>query len=212
MKTDKKTFSIKKKMYIFVVIVVIAVAFGISIISFFTGADQIDRYYKQNTADNARNFASMVDGDFLRELREAAKTDEFQALRETAEETDDEMLIEEYLRDHGLWDQYIQGCCNMICEEFKHSPVYRIGGDEFVAVLHGPDYENRKEKTDKLKEDYEKTSEQNDISPWLRYSAAVGMAEYSSKDYSAEFVFRQADKAMYENKALYKKRYGGELR
>lgn len=88
------TFSIKTKMYIFVVITVLAVAFGIAILSFVTGADQIDRYYKQNTADNARNFASMVDGDYLKKLRDVVASDEFQELREAAEEADDEKPVE----------------------------------------------------------------------------------------------------------------------
>ena len=483
------------KMYIFVIITVLSVAFGTAAIAFNTGADQIDRYYKQNTADNARNFASMVDGDFLKELRAVAETDEFQALRDRAEEEDDEALIEDYLREKGLWekysetrdritaylenmkgikylyiiahgdanaeqdmylvdddenpiyetgyyeerevelrgvditdipepmisngdwgwlcsdfkpvyssdgkcvcivgcdigmddvmaerqrlllllaggalvftsvilvaavlfinrtvvkplnsmtremkkfkpteklsyedagvinidiksndeigeiyqgirgmqiriidylkdmlvlqedkekaesdlrdkdeqidqlsiethtdaltgvgnkaayikktdelnrqmresgqefalvmvdinnlkqindeyghragDQYIKGCCHMICEAFKHSPVFRIGGDEFVAVLQGPDYTNRKAACNQLKRDYEKSYEQTGASPWLRYSAAVGMAENASNDLSTEFVFRRADEAMYKDKARFKSKYGIETR
>ncbi len=495
MEQKKTSFSIRKKMYIFVVITVFAVAFGTSAIAFSTSADQIDRYYKQNTADNARNFASMVDGDFLLTLRDLAATDEFQALREQAEEDDDESLIEAYLREHGLWEQYsltrdqitaylenmegikylyiiahgdkdaeydmylvddkdnpiyetgyyeereaelrgidltqmpeptissgdwgwlcsdfkpvytsagecvcvvgcdigmdevmaerqrllllliggalvftsvilvaavlfinksvvkplnsmtgemkrfkpsetldykdsgvididiqsndeigeiyrgirgmqtriidylrdmlvlekdkqkaesdlkvkdeqidqlsiesytdaltgvgnkaayikrmnelneqmkesgtefaivmvdmnnlkqmndeyghkagdlyIQGCCHMICEKFKHSPVFRIGGDEFVAILQGPDYENRKELCEQLRAEFETSYEQEGTSPWLRYSAAVGMAENASDDNTAEFVFRRADKAMYEDKARIKEKYGMETR
>ena len=106
MQPAKKSFSIKTKMYIFVTITLLVAAFGISAISFFAEADQIDRYYKQNTADNARNFASMVDGDYLLKLREAAASAEFQALREKAEEADDEKLIEDYLKEHELWDEY----------------------------------------------------------------------------------------------------------
>ena len=101
-----KDFSIRKKMYIFVIATVLSVALGTSAIAFKAEADQIDRYYKQNTADNARNFATMVDGDFLRELRDVARTDEFQALHEKAEKEENEALIEDYLRDKGLWDQY----------------------------------------------------------------------------------------------------------
>ena len=93
-------------MYIFVIITILSVAFGTSTIAYTTGADQIDRYYKQNTADNARNFASMVDGDFLRELRRAAESEEFQAIRNQAEENDDEAPVEQYLREKGLWDRY----------------------------------------------------------------------------------------------------------
>lgn len=84
MKEEKKRFSIRFKMYIFVIITILSVAIGTSTITYNTGAHQIDRYFKQNTADNARNFASMVDGDFLRELRSAAASEEFQAIRNQA--------------------------------------------------------------------------------------------------------------------------------
>ena len=76
MEQKKKSFSIKQKLYIFVAVTLFVAAFGISAISFFVEADQIDRYYKQNTADNARNFASMVDGDYLKKLRDVAASDE----------------------------------------------------------------------------------------------------------------------------------------
>ena len=494
MKKEKR-FSIKRKMYIFVIITVLIVATGVSTIAYTTQADQIDRYYKQNTVSNAINFASMVDGDFLAELRETAASDEFQELREKAEEEDDESLIEDYLVEKGLWDKYsetrdmldsylnnmteikylyiiahgdanamydmyliddktnpiyetgyyeereeelvgvditslaeptishgdwgwlcsdfkpvyasdgtcvcivgcdigmddvkaerrkllvellvgtiifasiilvgavlfinrvvvrpldemtkeiksfspsesldykesgvididikshdeiseiyhgirdmeiniidylrnmvslreekqkaendiknkdeqigqlsietykdaltgvgnkasyikkvseinkqleenavdfaivmvdmnslkqindeyghragdiyIKGCCHMICEAYKHSPIYRIGGDEFVAILLGPDFENRIEKTNRLKEDYKKTHKTENVNPWERYSAAVGLAEHASDDNTVELVFKRADKAMYADKAIFKQQNGGSLR
>ncbi|MBQ9348348.1 MAG: GGDEF domain-containing protein [Oscillibacter sp.] len=41
---------------------------------------------------------------------------------------------------HDAGDQYIKEGCSLICEVFSHSPVYRIGGDEFVAIMEGRDY------------------------------------------------------------------------
>lgn len=113
---------------------------------------------------------------------------------------------------HRCGDLYISGCCHMVCEAFKHSPVFRVGGDEFVAVLQGQDYENRKAICDRLKAAFEKNYEQTDVSPWLRYSAAVGMAENRSDDYTTEFVFKRADEAMYQDKARIKGKYGLESR
>ena len=74
--------------------------------------------------------------------------------------------------DHGhkAGDLYIKGCCHMICDAFKHSPVFRIGGDEFVVLLQGTDYENRRQIYDKLRDDFEKTYSQTDQDLWLRYS------------------------------------------
>lgn len=110
---------------------------------------------------------------------------------------------------HKAGDLYIKGCCRMVCEAFKHSPVFRIGGDEFVAVLKGKDYENRRQITEQLKAGFEKSYNKTDAEPWLRYSAAVGMAEKASDDKTVDFVFKRADKAMYENKMKFKELHGG---
>lgn len=109
---------------------------------------------------------------------------------------------------HKAGDQYIKGCCHLICEAFKHSPIYRIGGDEFVAVLQGSDYDRRKEITEFLKDEYAKSFSQEELEPWFRYSAAVGLAENASDDATVEFVFKRADKAMYEDKEKFKAKHG----
>ena len=38
---------------------------------------------------------------------------------------------------HKAGDRFIQDASRMICDIFKHSPIYRIGGDEFVIVMTG---------------------------------------------------------------------------
>ena len=109
---------------------------------------------------------------------------------------------------HTAGDEYIKGCCHIICETFKHSPVFRIGGDEFVAVLQNEDYLNRQELFETLKEKYLSTFSDTAEKPWQRYSAAVGMAEYSLDDSKVEFVFKRADKAMYSDKLRFKTEHG----
>ena len=484
MKPGKKMFSVKWKMYIFITITVLVVALGTAAIAFSTSVAQIDRYYKQSASDNARNFASMVDGDYLAKLKEAAASDEFQELRVRAEAEENEELIEEYLKEHDLWegyyeirtkiteylsnmeeieyiyivahgdkyathdmylvddeenplyetgyyeereaelrgkdlenleeptisngdwgwlcsdfkpvydsngncvcivgcdysmeevmaerrsflvsliggafgfaivvligsmlfirkvvaepikamtkemsrfnpyklkdyetagvidlninsndeiaelyngikamqtriidylkekiqvendlkykdqridklsmesykdaltgvgnkaafikksdemkyrvfkegeefaivmvdlnnlkhvndncgheagDTYIKGCCHSICEVFKHSPVFRIGGDEFAVILRGPDFEHRASLTEELKKNFEDSFLQEDKEDWYRYSAAVGMAEKTPEDTTIDTVFNRADKAMYEDKTRFKSKYG----
>ena len=44
---------------------------------------------------------------------------------------------------HDAGDKYIKDSCCIICRQFQHSPVFRIGGDEFVALLEGEDFKNR---------------------------------------------------------------------
>ena len=109
---------------------------------------------------------------------------------------------------HKSGDRYIIGCCKMICDAFKHSPVYRIGGDEFVVVAEGSDYCERYRILDDLKKSFAKSYEQDDRDLYLRYSASLGIAENRSDDTTVELVFRRADKAMYEDKKQFKKQHG----
>ena len=106
---------------------------------------------------------------------------------------------------HSAGDNYLKGCCKLICEVYKHSPVYRIGGDEFVAMLTGEDYDARHDRIKEIKEVFEKSFSRTDVEPWERYSAAFGMAEFASDDSTFEMVFKRADKAMYKYKAEFKK-------
>ena len=109
---------------------------------------------------------------------------------------------------HKAGDQYIKGCCRMVCNAFKHSPVFRIGGDEFIVIAQGSDYHERHALFDKLKDEFAATYAQTDTEAWLRYSASLGMAENASGDTSVDLVFRRADKAMYEDKMQFKKEHG----
>ena len=44
---------------------------------------------------------------------------------------------------HDAGDRLLILAAKYICDVFKHSPVFRVGGDEFVAILEGEDYANR---------------------------------------------------------------------
>lgn len=109
---------------------------------------------------------------------------------------------------HKAGDQYINGCYQIISKVFRNSLVFRIGGDEFVIISKNSDYENRLFLVEKLKDEYIKSYANTDNEPWLRFSAAIGMAEYASDDNTYELVFKRADKAMYEDKMQFKKIHG----
>ena len=108
---------------------------------------------------------------------------------------------------HKACDAYIKGCCRMICDLFKHSPVFRIGGDEFVVILDGRDYDNRMALVKALKTGFAESYEQEDAEPWMRFSAAVGIAEYSSDNNTFELMFKRADKSMYDAKKKFKSQH-----
>ncbi|MBR4721348.1 MAG: amino acid permease [Clostridia bacterium] len=96
---------------------------------------------------------------------------------------------------HKAGDEYIRAACRMLCEFFKHSPVFRIGGDEFVILLQGQDYEVRYE----ILNDINAKIEENIGSD--KVVASLGMSEFNPKsDNSFYEVFARADGLMYERK------------
>ena len=100
---------------------------------------------------------------------------------------------------HEKGDETIRALCRVICRVFQHSPVFRIGGDEFVIILEKHDLED----IDRLKEELHKEllQLQNSPDPWDRVSAADGYAFFDpEKDKSMESVFKRADEAMYARK------------
>lgn len=105
---------------------------------------------------------------------------------------------------HDKGDLYLKNTCRTICHTFRHSPVYRLGGDEFGAILQNVDYKNR----DKLIKRFDKTCKETieDLNePWEKVDVARGMAIYDPiKDLFANDVARRADKLMYEDKRKYK--------
>ena len=109
---------------------------------------------------------------------------------------------------HKAGDQYILGCCRMVCNAFKHSPVFRIGGDEFVVIVEGSDYESRYAILESLKKSFAESYNQENKDQWFRYSASIGISESRANDTTVELIFRRADKAMYEDKKRFKSLYG----
>ena len=106
-----------------------------------------------------------------------------------------------YGHEHG--NEYLIGTCRIICDVYKHSSVYRVGGDEFVVVIQGADYKEKDRLLKKLRELIADSAADETREPWKRYSAAVGMAVYQPGD-DVEAVFRRADQKMYKAKSVMK--------
>ena len=104
---------------------------------------------------------------------------------------------------HEYGDKYLVGCCEIICDVYKHSPVYRVGGDEFLVVLQGQDYERRDELLELLSLRFGDDNEDESLQPWERFSAACGMGVHQPGQ-TVEEVFNWADEEMYRRKAIMK--------
>lgn len=102
---------------------------------------------------------------------------------------------------HEKGDLYIKNACSVICDIFDHSPVYRIGGDEFLVVLENRDLKSREELVLRLKNQIEQLRNNKNLEAWNRVSAAVGLSVFDKNlDSNVDTVFKRADKFMYENK------------
>ena len=116
-------------------------------------------------------------------------------------------INDEYGHEKG--DEYIRNCCSFICQNFKHSPVFRIGGDEFVAVAIGEDYMNHRFLVESINDIMLKKAKETQ--PTKRISIALGYAEYNpDKDKDFAGILKRADEMMYKVKAEMKK--GREIR
>jgi diguanylate cyclase (GGDEF)-like protein len=101
---------------------------------------------------------------------------------------------------HDKGDLYLQAGCRLICRVFNHSPVFRIGGDEFAAMLLGADFRDREALVRRFDESSLKIRQQTEVL-WEKVDIARGLAVYDpEEDGSVNDVVRRADRLMYENK------------
>ena len=98
---------------------------------------------------------------------------------------------------HQAGDQYLRDACKIICDIFNHSPVFRVGGDEFAVISQGNDYARIEELIGKVSDHNTEALRANGI------VIACGMAKYEDDGCVAP-VFERADQRMYENKSALK--------
>ena len=107
---------------------------------------------------------------------------------------------------HESGNNLILCAAKHLCNVFNHSPVCRIGGDEFVAIVENSDYENRTALYESFFEQMKTITYQAKHNTTLPLTAALGMCEYDPKQHkSFDDVFQAADSAMYENKSKAKR-------
>ena len=104
---------------------------------------------------------------------------------------------------HENGNAYLVNSCKLICQIFAHSPVFRIGGDEFLVILLDEDLDNHHDLLKQLKESMDLTK--NASFPWKQISIAcgIGIATYAKATTIAD-TFNKADSDMYKNKQAIK--------
>lgn len=113
------------------------------------------------------------------------------------------VINDKYGHDKG--DIYLKTASGTICEVFKHSPVFRIGGDEFAVILKNEDYSNigsLLEQFDNITEEINSSADE----PWKQVWISKGFAVFDpSGDRSVSGALQRADQLMYDNKRERKK-------
>lgn len=113
-----------------------------------------------------------------------------------------------YINDnfgHEKGNMAIKKVCDLVCHHFSHSPVFRIGGDEFVVILENDDYKECQQKIQEFQDIMEEIANDTTLEPWERVSAAVGWTLFDpDTDNCVQNVFKRADDFMYKNKKAMK--------
>ena len=183
-------------------------------------ASKLTRTFKlltNNVKDNIRDLNKLAFADALTKVKNksayAADLEELQAQADTEGsqlqfaigvfDCDNLKKIND-MYGHDKGDEYIKAACHAICNTFRHSPVYRFGGDEFSVILRNEDYQNR----DALIRQFEATAASINSSTeiqWKQVHISMGFADYDPQnDFDVNDVMRRADKMMYDNKRLRK--------
>jgi diguanylate cyclase (GGDEF)-like protein len=150
----------------------------------------------QDSLTGVRN--KMAYDNYLLELEERIKNNDVTSYGIVILDTNNLKEINDtYGHENG--NAYLVNSCKLICQIFSHSPVFRIGGDEFLVILIGKDLENHHELLVQFKESMDMTK--NASFPWKQISIAcgIGIADYAKATTIAE-TFNKADKNMYKNK------------
>ena len=164
-------------------------------------ADDLSRRVYVDALTSVRNKGGY--DDYIGMLQERIESGEIKEFAVCMFDCDDLKYINDKF-GHEKGDEYLKAAARLICQTFRHSPVFRVGGDEFTAVLQNEDYEKRAE----LLEQFEVQSStinkaaEND---WQHVNVSLGIAEHDPQaDCSIEDTAKRADEKMYENKRIRK--------
>ncbi len=104
---------------------------------------------------------------------------------------------------HDVGDKLIIDISGVIREFFGEDRLYRVGGDEFVAILDSPD---PTEKISKVKAAIARKNQESSIihDPNVEVGLSIGSATYDAgTDRTYSEVFNRADNAMYADKRAF---------
>ena len=104
------------------------------------------------------------------------------------------------LYGHDKGDTYLKTACRLICRVYQHSPVFRIGGDEFAVILRNDDFDMRDARIQQFERESAVINAENE-NEWKQVQIAMGIAVYDPQiDQFVVDTVKRADQSMYVNK------------
>ena len=177
-----------------------------------------ERTTRQDELENLMKIEEIQEAE-LGSVRQMAFTDPLTGVKSKSAYQEDLLCIESRLKNNDLKDygiiifdvnnlkivndtkgheegaKIIKEGAKLICQKFKHSPVYRIGGDEFAVFLSGEDLKNQKTLLRSFNRQVEKNKTDGKV------VVASGFAEFNPEtDKTYSQIFGRADNAMYDRK------------
>jgi diguanylate cyclase (GGDEF)-like protein len=105
---------------------------------------------------------------------------------------------------HHVGNSLIVTASKLISYTFKRSPVFRIGGDEFLVILQNQDLEDREQLFAKFEAECASASvEAGDITIPVQIAKGFSLFDPSTDTQFLD-VFNRADSEMYKNKETLK--------
>ncbi len=182
---------------------------------------ELDKYMKNlvnttkelsETRQQAKGLAALANRDSLTGVRNRnAYNDEIKRLqREAAHGTDNfgiayvdldnlRAINDEFGYDKG--NVAIKELCKLVCNTFKHSPVFRVGCDEFAVILRNGDLKMIDELIKTFYFEVERRRIDDALEPFEKVSAAMGLALFDKdRDFTVEDVCKRAEEEMLSKK------------
>ena len=106
---------------------------------------------------------------------------------------------------HRYGCHLVVSCGHILPTIFKTSKLFHVGGDEFIAIVRGTDYQNFEE----VMKDFDNKCTYTMIEyegVELIFSVARGYSHLQENERYQD-VLQRADKEMYQNKAYLKEKY-----
>jgi diguanylate cyclase (GGDEF)-like protein len=171
-----------------------------------------DTLRKVQEGEKAQDYLKLAMTDVMTGLLNRSA---FEDWEDTCTDMTDVMLVTfdlnnlKYCNDHmghAAGDEYIIESANMINRIFGAIGLcYRIGGDEFCAVIRRASRLNIDKYLDSLREEQDRYNEKSEL---IKIHIAVGYAIYQDSDAGIEETRSRADVSMYHNKKMLKNQDG----